>query len=401
MEVPALLEDTAALLPHVTVLVTGLVVLMLDLFPLPRRRWAIEAVSLVGLALAFVCALCQAGDEPRAVFMGMAVVDGLGTFFNAAFVLIAALTVLLSAQYVRREAIRSGEYYALVLFATLGFMFVGSAADLVMMFLAIETFSMATYILAGLLRDTPRSLESAFKYFMLGAFSSAFFLYGIATVYGSLGTTNLLALSQAMSEQGTSPLLLMGMGLLIVGLGFKVAVVPFHMWAPDVYEGAPTAVTAFMTAGPKAAALAALLRVFAQGFGAPAFSAEWVPIFAVLAALTMLLGNIVAIVQQSVKRMLAYSSIAHAGYAFVASGGAQRRRRRQRPVLPGRIHVHVAGRLHRAADRRPPRRPAPRLRRLRRPGGNEPGAGRHHGAVHVRPGRLSAHRRIRGQVLRV
>ena len=318
MEVPALLEDTAALLPHVIVLVTGLVVLVLDLFPLPRGRWAIEAVSLVGLALAFACALCQAGGEPRAVFMGMAVVDGLGAFFNAAFVLIAALTVLLSAHYVRREAIRPGEYYALVLFATLGFMFVGNASDLVMMFLAIETFSMATYILAGLLRDTPRSLESAFKYFMLGAFSSAFFLYGIATLYGALGTTNLLAISQAMSEQGTSPLLLMGMGLLIVGLGFKVAVVPFHMWAPDVYEGAPTAVTAFMTAGPKAAAFAALMRVFAQGFGAPAFSAEWVPVFAVLAALTMILGNLVAIVQHSVKRMLAYSSIAHAGYAFVA-----------------------------------------------------------------------------------
>ena len=318
MEALALLESTTALLPHVTVLVTGLVVLVLDLFVLPRGRWVTEAVSLVGLALAFACALCQAGGEPRIVFMGMAAVDGLGTFFNAVFVLIAALTVLLSAYYVRREDIRPGEYYALILFATLGFMFVGSSSDLVMMFLAIETFSMATYILAGLLRDTPRSLESAFKYFMLGSFSSAFFLYGIATLYGALGTTNLLALSQVMSVEGTSPLLLMGMGLLIVGLGFKVAVVPFHMWAPDVYEGAPTAVTAFMTAGPKAAAFAALLRVFVQGFGAPAFSEEWVPIFAVLAALTMLLGNIVAIVQQSVKRMLAYSSIAHAGYAFVA-----------------------------------------------------------------------------------
>ncbi|MDE0206771.1 MAG: proton-conducting transporter membrane subunit, partial [Candidatus Tectomicrobia bacterium] len=267
MEVPALLEGTAALLPHVAVLVTGLAVLVLDLFLPPRGRWATEAVSLTGLAAAFALALCQAGGEPRAVFMGMAVVDGLGAFFNAAFVLIAALTVLLSAPYVRRQDIRLGEFHALVLFATLGFMFVGSASDLVMMFLAIETFSMATYILAGLLRDTPRSLESAFKYFMLGAFSSAFFLYGIATVYGSLGTTNLAALSQAAAEHGTSPLLLMGMGLLIVGLGFKVAVVPFHMWAPDVYEGAPTAVTAFMTVGPKAAAFAALLRVFAQGFG--------------------------------------------------------------------------------------------------------------------------------------
>ena len=318
MEAPALFESTAALLPHVAVLLTGLIVLVLDLYLPPRGRWANEVVSLAGLAVAFACALCQAGGEPFTVFMGMAVVDGLGTFFNAVFVLIAALTVLLSAPYVRREDIRSGEYYALVLFATLGFMFVGSASDLVMMFLAIETFSMATYILAGLLRDTPRSLESAFKYFMLGAFSSAFFLYGVATLYGALGTTNLLAMSQAIGDQGASPLLLMGMALLIVGLGFKVAVVPFHMWAPDVYDGAPTAVTAFMTAGPKAAAFAALLRVFAQGFGAPAFSAEWVPVFAVLAALTMLLGNVVAIVQQSIKRMLAYSSIAHAGYAFVA-----------------------------------------------------------------------------------
>ena len=318
MEAPALFESTAALLPHVAVLLTGLIVLVLDLYLPSRGRWANEVVSLAGLAVAFACALCQAGGEPFTVFMGMAVVDGLGTFFNAVFVLIAALTVLLSAPYVRREDIRSGEYYALVLFATLGFMFVGSASDLVMMFLAIETFSMATYILAGLLRDTPRSLESAFKYFMLGAFSSAFFLYGIATLYGALGTTNLLAMSQAIGDQGASPLLLMGMALLIVGLGFKVAVVPFHMWVPDVYDGAPTAVTAFMTAGPKAAAFAALLRVFAQGFGAPAFSAEWVPVFAVLAALTMLLGNVVAIVQQSIKRMLAYSSIAHAGYAFVA-----------------------------------------------------------------------------------
>ena len=401
MEAPALLESTAALLPHVAVLFTGLIVLVLDLYLPPRGRWATEAVSLVGLAVAFACVLCQAGGEPRAVFMGMAVVDGLGTFFNAAFVLIAALTVLLSAPYVRREDIRPGEYYALVLFATLGFMFVGSASDLVMMFLAIETFSMATYILAGLLRDTPRSLEAAFKYFMLGAFSSAFFLYGIATVYGTVGTTNLLALSQALSEQGTSPLLLMGMGLLIVGLGFKVAVVPFHMWAPDVYEGAPTAVTAFMTAGPKAAAFAALLRVFAQGFGAPVFSAEWVPIFAVLAALTMLLGNIVAVVQQSVKRMLAYSSIAHAGYALVALAGAQCRRGRQHPLLPDRLCVHVAGRLHGSDSRRPARRPAARIQRLRRPGRHEPGPGGHHVAVHVCPGRLPAHRRVYGQILRV
>ena len=317
MDATALLDSTGALLPHLTVLITGLIILTLDLFLTPRSRYLNEVVGLAGLLMALIFTLYTTG-APRQVFMAMAVVDHLGAFFNATFVLIAALTMLLSASYVRREGVSAGEYYALLLFATTGFMFVAAAADLVMVFLAIETLSIATYILAGLLRDEPRSQEAAFKYFMLGALSSAFFLYGIATVYGALGSTNLLTLSQALGQGNFSPLLLMGMALLIVGLGFKVAVVPFHMWVPDVYEGAPTAVTAFMTAGPKAAAFAAFLRVFFQGFATPAMTQKWIPIFAVLAALTMILGNFVALAQQSMKRMLAYSSIAHAGYAFVA-----------------------------------------------------------------------------------
>jgi len=300
-----------------TVLITGLIILILDLFLTPRSRYLNEVIGLAGLLLAFIVTLCTSG-APRQVFMAMAVVDHLGSFFNATFVLIAALTMLLSASYVRREGVSVGEYYALLLFATTGFMFVAAAADLVLVFLAIETLSMATYILAGLLRDEPRSQEAAFKYFMLGALSSAFFLYGIATIYGALGSTNLLTLSQALGQGDVPRLLWMGLALLIVGLGFKVAVVPFHMWAPDVYEGAPTAVTAFMTTGPKAAAFAAFLRVFFQGFATPALTQKWVPIFAVLAALTMILGNFVALAQTSIKRMLAYSSIAHAGYAFVA-----------------------------------------------------------------------------------
>ena len=317
MDATALLDSTRALLPHLTVLITGLIILTLDLFLTPRSRYLNEAVGLAGLGVAVLITLSTAG-APRQVFMAMAVVDHLSAFFNVTFVLIAALTVLLSASYVRREGVSAGEYYALLLFATTGFMFVATAADLVMVFLAIETLSIATYILAGLLRDEPRSQEAALKYFMLGALSSAFFLYGIATVYGALGSTNLLTLTQTMGQGDVSGLLLMGMALLIVGLGFKVAVVPFHMWAPDVYEGAPTAVTAFMTAGPKAAAFAALLRVFFQGFSTPAMTQKWIPIFAVLAALTMIMGNVVAMAQRSVKRMLAYSSIAHAGYAFVA-----------------------------------------------------------------------------------
>lgn len=317
MDGTALLHGTGALLPQLTVLITGLVILTLDLFLTSRSRYLNEVIGIVGLLLAFVLTLLQSG-EPRPVFMHMAVVDNLGVFFNATFLLIALLMFLMSASYVRREEINSGEYYALVLFATTGFMFVASAADLVMVFLAIETLSIATYILAGLQHQEQRSQEAAFKYFILGAFSSAIFLYGIATIYGVQGNTNLLNLAQTLGQGDVSALMLVGTGMLIVGLGFKVAVVPFHMWAPDVYDGAPTAVTAFMTAGPKTAAFAAFLRVFFQGLAAPSLHQHWIPIFAVLAALTMILGNVVALTQQSIKRMLAYSSIAHAGYGFVA-----------------------------------------------------------------------------------
>ncbi len=317
MDGTALLQGTRALLPHMVILVTGLAVLILDLFLTPRSRFLNEVLGLLGLLVALIVSL-QPVDTAQSVFMQMAVADSLGAFLNVIFLSIAALTVLMSAGYVRQQGLSPGEYYALVLFATAGFMFVASAANLVMLFLAIETLSIATYILAGLLRTDPRSQEAAFKYFILGAFSSAFFLYGIATVYGALGTTDLPTLAQALREQSVPPLLYAGMALLVVGLGFKVAVVPFHMWAPDVYDGAPTSVTAFMTAGPKAAAFAAFLRVFFQGFSAPAVTQEWVPVFAVLAALTMIVGNFIALAQQSIKRMLAYSSVAHAGYAFVA-----------------------------------------------------------------------------------
>lgn len=315
MDATALFEGMGALLPQITVLTTALVILLLDLFLTPQSRYLDEIIGLGGLLLAVLFAVYTPAT-PRLFFMDAVIVDSLGAFFNVTFAIIAALTILLSAQYIRREGIQAGEYYALILCATVGFMFVAAASDLITLFLAIETLSIATYILAGLLRDVQRSQEAAFKYFILGAFSSAFFLYGIANVYGALGTTNLTAITQTFASGALPPLFLLGMALLIVGLGFKVAIVPFHMWAPDVYEGAPTAVTAFMTAGPKAAAFAAFLRVFSQGMGA--FAEEWVPVFAVLAALTMILGNLVAIVQRSLKRMLAYSSIAHAGYAFVA-----------------------------------------------------------------------------------
>ena len=317
MDGTALLQGTGALGPHLTVLITGLAILMLDLFLTPRTRYVNEAVGIFGLVLALGFTLAQIGD-PRLVFSDMAVVDNLSVFFQVTFILIALLTVLMSASYVRREDIEAGEYYALIFFATTGFMFVGSSANLVTLFVAIEILSIATYILAGLHQQEQRSQEAAFKYFILGAFSSAIFLYGIATTYGAVGHTNLLQLAETIGSGDVPPMLIIGMGLLTVGLGFKVAVAPFHMWAPDVYDGAPTAVTAFMSAGPKAAAFAAFIRVFFQGLGSAELAANWIPIFAVLAGLTMILGNVVAITQVSIKRMLAYSSIAHAGYAFVA-----------------------------------------------------------------------------------
>jgi NADH-quinone oxidoreductase subunit N len=317
MDGTALLQGAGALLPHLIILLTGLTILVLDLFLTSRSRYLNEVLGLVGIVAALVCVLQNTG-APRPVFMNMAVADSLGTFFNVIFLLVAALTVLMSASFVRRENLNAGEYYGLIFFATAGFMFVAAAADLVMVFLGIETLSIATYILSGLMRTEPRSHEAAFKYFILGAFSSALFLYGIATVYGALGTTNLLTLGQTLGSQNIPPLLYVGAALLIVGLGFKAAIVPFHMWAPDVYEGAPTSVTAFMTTGPKAAAFAALLRVFFQGFPVEALSQHWMPVFATLAALTMIFGNVIALAQNSIKRMLAYSSIAHAGYVFVA-----------------------------------------------------------------------------------
>src|SRR4030066_70364 len=224
----------------------------------------------------------------------------------------------MSIRFLRVEGFEHGEYYVLLLFATVGMMFMASAADLIIVFLGLETFSLAVYVLAGFFRTDPKSNESSLKYFLLGAFSTGFLLYGIALVYGATGTTNLKGIFEFVHKTPllTDPLLLVGMGLLIVGFGFKVALVPFHMWTPDVYEGAPTSVTAFMAVGPKAAGFAAFLRVFLYALSS--LQADWVWILWGLGVLTMTLGNIVAIAQKNIKRMLAYSSIAHAGYILVA-----------------------------------------------------------------------------------
>ncbi len=247
----------------------------------------------------------------------MIAVDDFRYVVDWLFLAAAALTMLFSFQYLEREQLLAPEYYVLLVFATLGMMLMAGGEDLMVIFLGLELMSVAVYVLAGIDRKSPRAAEAALKYFLLGAFASAFLLYGIALVYGATGTTNLtlVGVQVASLGLGNNVLLLLGLGLLLVGFGFKVAAVPFHMWAPDVYDGAPTPVTGFMATAVKAAAFAALARVLIEAF---ADTAAWQGIVVGLAVVTMVVGNLVALVQRSLKRMLAYSSVAHAGYLLVA-----------------------------------------------------------------------------------
>jgi NADH-quinone oxidoreductase subunit N len=305
------------MLPLLVVTATGLLVLILDPFTSPAHRDRLGILSLAGVAVAAI-ALVERRGVSEIVFGGMLAADGFAWFFNLLFLLVAGLTLLISMPYVRRFGMDQGEYYALLLFSTLGMMIMASSLDLITIFLGLETLSISLYILAGFLRERLESNESAVKYLLLGAFASGFVLYGIALVYGATASTNLKRVAEVVaSGKVTSPtLLIIGMGLLIIGFGFKVASVPFHMWMPDVYEGAPTSVTAFMIAGTKAAAFAAFLRILMTAL--PSLQPDWGRILWVLAVLTMTVGNVVAIAQSNIKRMLAYSSIAHAGYILVA-----------------------------------------------------------------------------------
>jgi NADH-quinone oxidoreductase subunit N len=314
--------DLSIALPQVILFGLAIVLLILDAF-LPKAYhyvW-LTAISLAGYAAALVALRWQRGDD-TSTFSGMFRSDGLTVFLTAILLITAILSVMVSASYVERLEGRMpiGEFYVLLSFSVLGATLVAAAGDLVMIFVGIELSSLATYILTAFAKRRLSSIEGALKYFLLGIFASAILIYGLAWVYGLTGSTNLdeIAVSIQASAGGDKfpePAVLLALLLVIVGLGFKIAAVPFHMWTPDAYDGAPTPVTAFMSVGPKAAGFAAIIRILVQGLGP--LQDNWSDLIAVLALLTMIFGNLVAISQRNVKRMLAYSSIAHTGYMLV------------------------------------------------------------------------------------
>ena len=332
------------IMPELIVCLAGVVVMLVDAFGRPTQRWVTGSISLAGLVAAAVSTiwLSSSWTGVTKAFNGMIVLDDMRLGFTIVFLIVSALTILVSMVWVENERLPAGEFHSLLLFATTGMMLMASGADLVIIFLGLEILSIATYVMAGFRRTDVRSNESSMKYFILGSFSSAFLLYGIALVYGATttatglaGTTNIYEIARRIPDAQYPPLLFAGAAMMLVGFGFKIATAPFHVWTPDVYEGAPTPVTAFMAAGPKAAGFASFLRVFIFGFPfvvatantsiAGQAHAAWLSALVVLAIITMTVGNIVAIVQNNVKRLLAYSSIAHAGYAligFVAAGAA-------------------------------------------------------------------------------
>lgn len=321
--------NISSILPEMVVAGTGVVTMVFDSF-LPGRRHVTGAIALLGLAVsAILLALMWTGAPASPAFNGMIVHDNLRMAFSFVFLLVTAITILTSTVWVDNENVPAGEYHSLLMFATFGMMLMASGNDLVVLFLGLETLSIATYVMAGFRKSDLKSNESAMKYFILGSFASAFLLYGMALIYGATGSTNITEIALKVADPNFPALLLIGAAMLIIGFGFKVATVPFHIWTPDVYEGAPSPVTGFMAAGPKAAAFASFIRVFVLGFPLVAgvqasgyLHETWITVLSIMAILTMTVGNVAAIMQNNIKRMLAYSSIAHAGYALVGFLGA-------------------------------------------------------------------------------
>jgi len=311
------------LLPQVLLVIGGILVMLLEPFTPPARESRLARLAVLTTILAGFSLMPQWDMPSRTILNGMLLIDNFTVFFQWLFLIIGGVCAFLSMRFNERESINRGEYYALLLFALCGMSLMAAGGDLILTFLGIEILSIATYILAGFKRNDVRSNESSLKYFLLGSFATAILLYGIALIYGGAGSTSYQTIRQLALLQGSiQATTLIGLTLLLVGFGFKVALVPFHSWAPDVYEGAPTPVTAFMAVGPKAAGFAALLRVLLQAF--PFLVQDWSSILWLLSILTMTLGNVVAVLQTNLKRMLAYSAIAHAGYMLIGIVAATR-----------------------------------------------------------------------------
>ncbi len=308
--------DLVSLAPVLVLTVFAMGVLVLDLFA-GKSKTLLAFVSIIGLLMTAISAFAKVG-LPVLSFNDNYIVDHLSVCFILIFTLSSALAILISIDYNERENIKAGEFYSLILFCTVGMIVLASSTDLIMIFLGIEIVSICLYVLAGIRRNNLKSNEAALKYFLLGAFATGFLLYGMALMYGATGTTNLIKIADLIKSGDlySEPLLLIGAVLLLIGFGFKVASVPFHMWAPDVYQGAPSPVTAFMAVGPKAAALVAFFRVFAETL--PEISSFWETLLITISILTMFIGNLGAIMQTNIKRLLAYSSISHVGYILMA-----------------------------------------------------------------------------------
>ena len=308
--------DLWVLLPQIILVTWASVLLLIVVFIRRTGDGLIPLLTALGLVVTGIFVLPQFSQEQEA-FSGMYVVDGFSAFLSLLLILGGLLTVAVSYDYLRRMNLARGEYYALMLFSISGMMLMASAADLIVVFLALELLSIPLYVLAALARPEPRSEEAGLKYFLLGAFASGFLLYGIALVYGATGATSFNGIVSAVQAGLDQPLyLVLGAALILTGLGFKVAAVPFHMWTPDVYQGAPTSVTAFMALGAKAAGFAALLRIFVVAF--PSISPQITPVLLTITIATLIIGNLLAVAQNNVKRMLAYSSISHAGFILMA-----------------------------------------------------------------------------------
>ncbi len=311
------LADLVPIIPEIIVLVTACIVLLVDLFaPQKERAFTLAVTTIIGLILAILAEVKLHGNDITG-FYGTVVADEFSVLFELIYLIVAIVTVFFSKHYISENEMNYGEYYVLLLTAVSGMMFMTSSLDLLVIFIGLEIMSISSYILVGMKRKVARSNEAALKYLLLGAFSTGFLLYGISMLYGATGSTILPQIIEELQKNGVdNPLVIIGMALVVVAMCFKIAIVPFHMWTPDVYTGAPTPVTGFLSAAAKAAGFAVFVRILLTGI--PLRGANWENVFFILAVLSMTVGNLMALRQSEVKRMLAFSSIAHAGYVLVA-----------------------------------------------------------------------------------